>query len=61
MDEHILKKMEELVDQQLAKYIRPPNAEKIQVKSSISFVDAEKISEAKPQEDWMKPFPTQTP
>lgn len=59
MDEHILKKMEELVDQQLANYIRPPNLNKVKVKSSISFVDVEKVSEAKPQEDWMKPFPTQ--
>lgn len=59
MDEDTLKKMEELVDKQLANYIRPPNIEKVQVKSSISFVEVEKISEAKPVEDWMKPFPVQ--
>lgn len=58
MDEHTLKKMEELIDKQLANYIRPPNSDKVKVKSSISFVDVEKVSEATPQEDWMKPFPT---
>jgi hypothetical protein len=59
MDENILKKMEEMIDKQLNNYIRPPNVDKVKVKSSISFVEVEKISEAKPREDWMKPFPVQ--
>lgn len=56
MDEDILKKMEELIDKQLDFYIRPPNVENVQVKANMSFVEAEKVSEASPMEDWMKSF-----
>lgn len=55
MDEHILAKMEEMVDKELSKYIKPSN-DHVEVKSRISFVEMEKVSEANPP-DWMKPFP----
>lgn len=57
MDDKILKKIEEMIDKELNNYIRPPNAEKVKIKTNVSFADVVKTSETKPLEDWMKLFP----